>query len=330
MRIAVCFIGQIRTAIPASENLKRYFGELFDCCDFFIHTWDVNEQKAYNASDIYPDKEYVTNNTIGKITEIYNPIVFEVENFSEARSKSTVNILNQHFLFNSISPQWYSFMKCVGFKKKYEDENNFKYDYVLKLRMDLLFTENRRLSNEIELFSEYSENYIYIENYSDHNNHIFIDDVFYLSKSNTMNMVSTYYNEMESIGCQLSQIQYSLFDHLIKMDVKICSIDNWTDFYNGVFTYTIYRPECLPYSPMNQFNECVECDRYHFDIFRGYDRKYYITNLKEKYLLPDNVFSNHTKLYISQLKPIPISNLFALETNNDTNSSITKFNKKLI
>ena len=35
--------------------------------------------------------------------------------------------------------QWYSRMKSVDLKKEYEKENNFKYDYVMICRFDVMF-----------------------------------------------------------------------------------------------------------------------------------------------------------------------------------------------
>lgn len=38
MRIAVCFHGQLRTACHATPAIKSYLGDLWENCDFFIHT----------------------------------------------------------------------------------------------------------------------------------------------------------------------------------------------------------------------------------------------------------------------------------------------------
>ena len=42
--IAVCLSGQIRTGIYAAPNIKRFIGDLWDNCDFFIHTWNVSNE----------------------------------------------------------------------------------------------------------------------------------------------------------------------------------------------------------------------------------------------------------------------------------------------
>ena len=38
----------MRTGQYTSENLKRFIGELYPSCDFFLHTWSINDYKTWH------------------------------------------------------------------------------------------------------------------------------------------------------------------------------------------------------------------------------------------------------------------------------------------
>ena len=92
MRIAVCFSGQIRTGVEASPNLLRFIGELLPHTDFFIHSWDIETKKNYNASRIISKPSKLTQSTIDKIKEIYQPKKIVIENWNTVSENDTVYI----------------------------------------------------------------------------------------------------------------------------------------------------------------------------------------------------------------------------------------------
>ncbi len=189
MRIAVCFSGQWRTGNYCYENLKQFFGILYPYCDFFIHTWDINKQKCYNLSNVFSKETKLTSNDINEIKNKYNPKKIIVDDYQIAYKElvkyepllyTTVNI------FDIVQPLWYSFYKSIQLKNEYEIDNGFKYDYVIKLRPDILLHPNRRLSQDIEMYkNELDSGEFYIENlirdYSIDTHTI--DDVYFLSNS---------------------------------------------------------------------------------------------------------------------------------------------------
>lgn len=253
MKIAICFSGQLRTGLEASDNIKRYLGILYPFCDVFIHTWDVDTQKYYNNTIL--NKEKISVDKFRKITEIYNPKKIIVDDFYKTREiENQVN--NDYNLFGRISPLWYSFMKSVQFKQEYEEEQRFEYDYVLKIRFDLIFSPIRRLSYELEsLFLKNNE--FYVENWSSERISEFLDDVYFISNSRNMNMASNYYNEEKLHN------NYSFRKHLKLQSLKFPNIDNMANFYRGQYGYGIYRKECLDISPLNNYVECRECEKRH-------------------------------------------------------------------
>ena len=142
MRIAICFSGQIRTGVESSENIKQFIGELYPHCDFFIHTWDLNTSKPlFNPSPelIYGNEQIITktpSDSYTKIYEIYSPIKMTIE---------------KHIFSSEKIPLYYSWKKSIESKIEYERENNFKYDYVIKLRFDAIYSPEIHLNDYIQL-----------------------------------------------------------------------------------------------------------------------------------------------------------------------------------
>jgi hypothetical protein len=256
MKIAICFSGQTRTAIKASENLIRYFGELYSDCDFFIHTWNVNTDKAGPPNSF----EIIDDGLIDKLIEIYNPKKIKIENYNITNCEEFDNLAYKNGINNSM---FYSFMQSIKLKKEYELENNFKYDYVIKIRFDLIFNLHRRLINDINMFPYEKENGIWIENISpEHNEEIdmWIDDVFYISTSTIMDKLSNYYNFFKESNKIVNY--YNSFTYFIKLNnvkfFKMKKVDDSNKYFMG--GYTIYRKEAYNHSPLTEFYKCLEFD----------------------------------------------------------------------
>jgi hypothetical protein len=292
MKIAVCFSGQFRTGLYTYENIKYFLGELYSACDFFIHTWDRNKDRNYNGSIIGNRESYLDDLIIQKITEIYNPKIFKIENYDKTIKKEAVVQTNNYELFGPIQPFWYSFMKSVEYKTDYELKNGFKYDYVLKLRPDIIFPNQRKLKHLLELFEENS-NGMFIEN-TESDVDIeseFVDDVLFFGNSNTMDIASTYfieYNKKYTLNKELQK--YGFIKHLYDNSIKVLDMVGRTKFHAGETSYTIYRKECLKYSPINEYMKCFDCDAYYYKDAKTTDEKLFITELKEKYQINGDIF----------------------------------------
>ncbi len=291
MRIAICFSGQLRTAIEASKNLIRYFGFLYPYCDFFIHSWDNNQQKVYNLSNIFPENIKLDKEFFDKLNEIYLPKKFMIENYEEVYQKeSIINNGNTDYFFKRISPLWYSFMKSVELKRQYEIENNFRYDYVVKLRTDIIFPPHRRMSYEFESIN-IKNNEVYIENRSedDENNKKFMDDVYFIGNSEVMDIFSRYYEYMID--------DYKVVYYYLKMNN--ISLSNFNKAIEG--GYTIYRPECIKYSCLDEFEKCCECDGYYYAFGNGTKDIYGIDHLYINYLKDNYDFDPEKEYTINDI-----------------------------
>lgn len=299
MRIAVCFSGQWRTGNYCYENLKQFFGILYPYCDFFIHTWDINKQKCYNLSNVFSKETKLTSNDVNEIKNKYNPKKIIVDDYQIAYKElikyepllhTNVNI------FDIVQPLWYSFHKSIQLKNEYEIDNGFKYDYVIKLRPDILLHPNRRLSQDIEMYkNELDAGEFYIENlireYSIDTNTI--DDVYFLSNSESMNIASEYYLKWLDWGIgDRAKSFYGFIRHSILHNLKLLQFKRRD--LGGESGYVVLRPECLEYndSTIDGYHRCIGCEDYYY----GNPQKnpmtpegYYINLLKDKYIINDDV-----------------------------------------
>lgn len=307
MKIAVCFSGQWRTGNYCFDNLKQFLGILYPYCDFFIHTWDVNKQKCYNLSNVFSKEVKLTNTEIDAINENYNPkkiVIDDYKNVYNSLEKYEEYVYTNVKILEIIQPLWYSFYRSNELKKEYENENKFKYNYVLKLRPDIKFHPHRRLSQDIEMYkSELDNGEFYIENlireYNEDTHTI--DDVYFLSNSNSMDIASLYYQKWVDWGvADRKKPFYGFIRHSILNDLKLCSFKRRD--WGGESGYVVLRPECLKYNvnSIENYYKCFGCEDYYY----GNPKKnpitpdgFYINLLKDKYIINDDV-----EYYIDELQ----------------------------
>lgn len=149
MRIAVCFNGQLRTGISASKNLLRFFGDLIQDIDVFVHTWDINTYRSpLNLAMLPPPAIKVTDEEISSFTDIYNPKHIIVENQSQFWHQ-----INQDYGMNQTGDLihiWHSGYTSNFLKIQEEISTNLKYDIVVRIRPDCIFPIDRYLEQDIE------------------------------------------------------------------------------------------------------------------------------------------------------------------------------------
>jgi hypothetical protein len=189
MRIAVCISGQPRTWRTAADNIKKYFNVDAEV-DYFIHTWDTNSYR--NCDEVHTMKQdyLYDKNEIIEIQKTFNPAAIEISEYTyEKYGKNWCSL-------------FFSFMKSVALKRKYEIENDFLYDIVIKTRFDInFFMEGiSNLGNPFNSFYihklrpmvAYSANNSFSNFPSELNYHCF-DDVFFYADSPTMDIMSNLY-----------------------------------------------------------------------------------------------------------------------------------------
>ena len=133
MRVALCVHGTVGRIYTDKKNsmwthdvdyrigLEHYRKHLLavNDIDVFIHCWDEQYQDGIIAD--YEPKSSI----------FEEQIIFDSENVRTNREKS----------------RWYSQKQVVSLKKKYEEKNNFEYDYVMVARFDQAFMKDLKFSD---------------------------------------------------------------------------------------------------------------------------------------------------------------------------------------
>jgi len=110
-KVAICLSGLVRTGIPAHPVFQKFFSTLGDY-DVFYHTWKTDEVTANKVQELYSPTSFLQEDPLNKLAE------------------------------SSFGSMLYSIMMANELKKRYEIENDFRYDLVIKTRFDLVFDEN--------------------------------------------------------------------------------------------------------------------------------------------------------------------------------------------
>jgi hypothetical protein len=249
MKIAVCFSGQIRTGIQTSPNIKRFIGELWDNCDFFVHTWNYESYKSFSKSSINNiqllprQNHFITTEKIETFSSCYDPKVIVVENFEDYTITQPRNI----------NPIWYSTSESFKIMEKYSTEHDIKYDIVIKIRPDVIFGKNRKLINEVNLY-EKDPTVLYSDIY----NEMRLDDVFWILNFENACKMYTVFDYIKTNMTEEQDERKTMLEFL-----KGNNIINSSTFRRR-YQYAIYRNESYMFDPMTQFKECFRNDLLHY------------------------------------------------------------------
>ena len=175
--------------------------------DVFIHTY-------FDKDNLYMEKTHldrgnctIESSIIDTILELYKPKAYLVEkpkNFSKINLKMTEYRLkssreqNKHknwtddqhtaHIIKQIMSQSYSIYKSNELKENYANENGFVYDYVIRLRFDLL-------PQNVLICKHYNPNFIYYQE-MEHPDNI-ISDWINFGSNLIMNIYSSIYLQLE-------------------------------------------------------------------------------------------------------------------------------------
>jgi len=163
MRVAVCYSGFLRNIQKTFPNITKKMLNEHEV-DFFVHTWNVDEYSdeiSYSKNIISPklilveDQKRFERNPYGFINcnttsdqyledlksseenkKFFEP-PSEQNNFKFDKELEVVKFgYYSSFPYNFLS-QFYSFYKTIDLKKVYEQNNDFEYDCVIRIRPDV-------------------------------------------------------------------------------------------------------------------------------------------------------------------------------------------------
>ena len=243
MKIAVCFSGQVRTGVQAAPNIKNYIGNLWDNCTFFCHTWSMNTRKPYNANGIHREGYPLDHDTLTKFVDtygLYGKIV--VEDYDE--------ILKVKFN-TGWNPMHYSWRRSIEVMQEYQKRTtNLNFDFVVKLRPDVLTRPSRCMSKEIaNCLLKNDKNSFFAESIYSGQMGI-IDDVIYYATPAIMDRASKFAYVQEATN--LMGIKPYLEQEKINL---ACSVRDLPEM-----GYAILREESLHRDPVKDWQGCFEDD----------------------------------------------------------------------
>lgn len=144
MKIAIALIGNIRTW----DKCKQSFIDTFISYnpDIFISTYDYQyNYHPYIANQIrFADNDEIIlskNDIINKFSNL-NIREFDIENVDDLENKfnsEKINIDSSMIEFKSIFFQYRKIDRCMDMIKNYEQNNNIKYDFIIKTRFDVIY-----------------------------------------------------------------------------------------------------------------------------------------------------------------------------------------------
>lgn len=136
MKIAVCLSAQPRSIEYVVDSILNFFSDPMYEVDFFCHTWDYNTWKTKENNEIIFGKyEEVDVDWLTNQLQRFSPKKYKIGSYYDIHTK---------YEFLPWSSLFYSMAYSNMLKLEYEIENNFKYDYVVKSRYDVVFDPDRR------------------------------------------------------------------------------------------------------------------------------------------------------------------------------------------
>ncbi len=191
MRIAICLSGQLRIGLVSFPNFRKYIGDLWPNCDFFIHTWDSESYSSegvscnrYDELGIQPMQIFpVDGALLEEYQSLYDPKSFVCEKFDDWRNMSP-----------SLSgdPHLHSVRRANELKSKYEDDNNFKYHWVVRARPDLIFDPSKSLEQDILELRNHPRNFCYAQMHDSPVVGNKIDNGFWIGSSYVIDQLSNF------------------------------------------------------------------------------------------------------------------------------------------
>ncbi len=226
MRIALCFYGLVGSKADKNgngvaldpkiayglnnKNLIAHNAKVGNEVDVFIHSWShefkdelVSLYKP-KAHEIEQQKEFPYSNKIAnnrdfsEFAKMFLSLVKKPSSLFELLSN------NKKEAFRAYS-RWYSNKAVLELKSKYEQENNFEYDCVMVLRLDVGFYTPLDYS-DYDMSSFYASNWNdypiaannYTSNDKNHNLGRGFLDFWFFSNSKNMNEFSGLYDQITS------------------------------------------------------------------------------------------------------------------------------------
>ena len=261
-RIAVCLSGQLRTIKYTIQSTVNFFKGEHEY-DFFCHAWDHNDYKVRNPDSGLLEFKFETIPNIDEYRQLIEQSLHPKK--LVINDKSHLDKTNDGFGWDSMM---YSAMLANHFKKQYEIENNFRYDYVIKTRYDLVYNPSRHFVldprvNHFDYFKEFDLFVNHAGRMGLEYTRINTSDVFFYGSSVAMDIASDlywytrYHSKTKLDDCSF----LGPGTHMTKF-----SLTNGLRFKDGIdISEIVYRKSAIPLDVITDYDKIVE---HHADIYK--------------------------------------------------------------
>ena len=194
MKVAICLSGHFRSYEKCLNTLKNSILNNFDI-DIFIYTWNTIGFDGNRGDSHLINKRL----NISDITNLYQPKKISIEFQKKWDASKYINKKNSGLRDSEILlGMFYGIYKSNELKSRFEIENNFKYDIVIRSRPDIFFESN--LYHK-DLINVKTSSGIWIPKFGNYNG---LNDQFAYGDSNSMDLYSNIYNNLDKyydLGC---------------------------------------------------------------------------------------------------------------------------------
>jgi hypothetical protein len=167
MRIAIILSGLVRHYDITYYNIFRH---IINCnpqhkFDIFISTWDIQGlwkggEKKYTTGEKNTETDYILYDKydINDLIEKYKPVDYKIHNQAKFRNEVWPNVRGfadrigteeYNRIFGCIFSQFYSLQNGLYLVVKHEKKHDFKYDFILRTRFDLILQEKININHAI-------------------------------------------------------------------------------------------------------------------------------------------------------------------------------------
>jgi hypothetical protein len=225
MKVALCLSGQARFLETCYyESMKP---NLIDDLnpDVFIHTWNtstmVGQYFKSGGGEIMGDK--IPSNLMETMVNLYQPKKYIIEPQKYFESDKWGSRLMPGIKSDHLYSMFYSINESNKLKKQYENENNFIYDWVIRIRFDMAIPSGPLNLNNL------TNNHLWVATGCFDNRNGYLDSLGY-SSSQIMDIYSDTFNYVDDIADNNPDMgicgEYILRKHIDKNNISV--IENGT------------------------------------------------------------------------------------------------------
>ena len=247
MKIAICFSGAIRSFKYCWPSIYKNLVEPLKA-DIFLHTWKINRIDSKLDVKFKFTKDLCSD---AYVIEKLKPIKYIIEKYDPEMESKIIELCKMKNADFSIIPKkyrkmgqsdkdcykkyahnamgmYYKIMKCNELKKLYESEMGFKYDVVIRARLDFIWERKMNLDN----FGGLKDGDIVILKDSYVSKGCLTNDRFFYGNSQTMDKFCELFGKIRRFYDNGISVQGSdLFEYYLKKKFNYGLIGNRNYYY---------------------------------------------------------------------------------------------------